>query len=141
MKKSDRVLLGIYLHFRTTSKDIPLSADELFWLFENDPKKWRESDKLQKNQGSQRFENVNFVERELSLLKAKNYLDFERSKPLEETFKITILPVGICRAQQLSTVFGRVDLFYRDNKNGIFGVFLTIVVSATTSFMVSLLSN
>lgn len=141
MKKSDKILKGIYLHIRAANKDIPLSADELFWLFKNDPKKWKKGDKFQKNEGSQRFDNVSFVERELSLLKAKSYLDFERPKALEKNFKITILPMGICRAQQLSTILGCVDLFYRDNKSGIFGIVLTILISATTSLVVSLLSD
>lgn len=141
MKKNDRILLGIYLHVRATNEDTPLSADELLWLFKNDPKKWKEGDKFQKTVEGQRLDSVGVVERELSLLKAKNCLDFERPKALEKNFKITILPMGICRAQQLSTILGCVDLFYRDNKSGIFGVVLTILISATTSLVVSLLSD
>lgn len=140
MKRSDKILLGLYHTWGQLDSKVTLDADEFAWTFNHDPKKWMNGDRRFKVEKGGRFENVRAVEKELIILQAKSFLEFERKNVLDESFTITLLPSGVLRGQKLSNSIGLIDLWYSDHKNGILGLVITILVSAITSFVVSLIT-
>ena len=77
----------------------------------------------------------------LSSLSANKYVSFISPKGFDSKFQIELLPEGLLRAEKLDSSFGKLELFYSDNKNGIIGLLLTATVSAFVSLITTMLSK
>ena len=88
---------------------------------------------------SNSLKDRNRVTKELSLLEANDCVSVEYPKGYNFTFKIHLLPKGLIRGDMLSSLKGRGDLWYNENKNGILGLAITIIVSIITAWITSMI--
>ncbi len=151
MKTSDKILLGIYTRWKRLDEHIYLEAAELAWVAQNGIKGWEKDDgweviRYPSDTGSaithleKPYEDLNSVAVEMSLLQATDCIEFVRPSCLKTMFRVTLLPCGFQRAVKLSSRKGRADLWYCDNRNGLFGLAITIIVSFVTALFTSMLA-
>lgn len=57
------------------------------------------------------------------------------------TYRVTVTEEGAYRARKLDNRLGQMDLFFRDNKDGIFGLLIVIAVSVITSLITTLITR
>lgn len=149
MKKSDKILLGIYQHWPRLDDDISFEVGELAWVIHHGIDGWRIENGRKKVEYSatkgpgensyldKPLRDRGLVAKELTILQASDCLEFTRPSGVDMRFKIKLLPNGLLRAESLSSLRGRVELWYSENKNGIFGLGVTIAVSAITAWITS----
>lgn len=149
MKTSDKILLGIYNHWPRLDDSISLETGELAWILQHGLKDWRQKNgwkKIEyptvKEPNDKSFMDKPLIDRsliakELSILQANDYLEFKRPTGFDLIFKVQLLPNGIIRAEKLSSRMGKVELWYSENKNGIFGLAVTVIISIITAWITS----
>jgi hypothetical protein len=152
MQPSDKILLGLYRLRPVLNDDLALETGHLAWLINKGADGWiGESGPLKLEYPANKGSDISYLERplkdksrvsrELSFLTAKNCVSFTAPKGFDHTFRIALLPEGFLRGEKLNSCLGRADLLYSDHKDGIIGVLLTIVVSALTSVITTLLTG
>lgn len=150
MKASDKILLGIYNHRPILRDDVPYTIGELCWVVENGPNGWKTKTAFKTigyppNMGDldsaiERHANdKNRVINELSILDAKNCIQFTAPTGIDNHFRILLTPNGLLRAEKLSTRIGKIDLWYSENKHGILGLIVTILISITTAVITTII--
>lgn len=85
--------------------------------------------------------DISLVAKELTILEAKDCLEFTRPSGFDMCFKIKLQPNGLLRAESLSSMPGRVELWYSEHKNGILGLVVTIAVAAITAWITSIFTS
>ena len=145
MKTSDKILLGIFNHWPRLDEPIKIESSELAWLLYNGLTNWRVESGWQKIRYS--LDDTSFfdlqsndkskVTKELSILKANECIYFDRPTGFDGFFQITLRPKGLIRAERLSSRLGKIELWYRENKNGILGLVVTVVVAIITAYITS----
>lgn len=153
MKESDKILLGIYQHWPRLDDDITFEAGELAWVIYNGLEGWRIENGWKKMEypavkgtGEKSYldkplSDRAMVAKELAILQANNCIEFTRPSGFDMRFKIKLHPEGLLRAESLSSMSGRVELWYSEHKDGIFGLGVTITVSAITAWITSMLTG
>jgi hypothetical protein len=63
------------------------------------------------------------------------------SSPPTPNFELTLTAQGVDVARKCSTRRGRADLWYRDHKEGLGGLLVTVLVSGLVSFLVAVAAN
>ena len=151
MKTSDKILLGIYNHCPRLDDSISLKTGELAWVVHHGLDDWRQkngwkeveypADKGSNNSYMDKpLTDRSRVAKELSILQANDCIKFERPSGFDMMFKVQLLPNGLIRAEKLSSRTGRADLWYSENRNGIIGLAVTIIVSIITAWITSMIA-
>lgn len=146
-----RILLGLYLSSQSVDFEIVYSIYELNWLIHNElstVKDWRnpkggfktfggnsKSDDGYDDYLAERASVKFSVEKASSYLKGKHYIDCGSRDP--STFKISVRIEGCDIARELQTKLGRLNLFYKEHKDGI----LWFIVTVLTSLVVALITT
>lgn len=150
MQPSDKILLGLYRLRPVLNDDLALETGHFAWLIEHGADGWiGENGPKKLEYSAEKGTHTSYLERplkdksrvsrELSLLSARRCVSFTAPKGFDHTFRIELLPEGLLRGEKLDSCLGKADLLYSDHKDGIIGVLLTIVVSAFTSVLTTLL--
>jgi hypothetical protein len=138
----DRILHGLYYHRESIDEPVAVSGEQILWLAMNplrDGESWNKEGLLQSVDTS-----AFPAEIQSKLITAKldlplRYLQYRRlitfTKRGDGTFSIAVMFAGADRAIRLHTRRGRMDLWYRENKDGIFGIATTVVVSFLTALI------
>lgn len=149
MKTSDKILLGIFGHLPQLDEDIRFETSELAWIIYHGLDDWQMDNGWKKIEYSAEkgpndksyldklLRDKSKVAKELSILQANEFIEFNRSSGFDMHFNVKMLPKGLIRAENLTTRIGRIDLWYSENKNGIFGIVATIIVSIITAWITS----
>lgn len=148
MKPSDKILLGIYTRWPKLNEHICLPANELAWIAKHGIRGWEKNGKYQAidcapSTGTDdaysymSLEGRDSVAKELSFLQATDCIELVHPKGFDRTFKVTLLRCGMQRAVKLSSRKGRADLWIRDNRNGLLGLVVTILVSIVIAWITS----
>lgn len=152
MRLIDKILLGLYKYHPVLDECLPLETGQIAWLMDNDIDDWI-SEKLPKKYKypADKGQNESYLDqplkdkakviKALSVLAAQNNISFVPPAAVDFILRIKLLPAGLLRAEKLDSPFGKVELFYEDNKNGIIGLLLTAFVSAIVSLITTLLSR
>jgi hypothetical protein len=155
IKKTDKVLLGLYLFNPDLETAIKFETGELVWLIDNSPEIWKDKstgyfnkikyDPSKDNSGEdllkQEQRDKYRVAKFLTKLKAMNYLTFDKPPGFLQDFRVTLLPDGILRADKLKSFLGRIDILYVDHKDGIFILVLMSLTSMIVSFITTMLTK
>ncbi len=153
MKESDKILLGIYQHWPRLDDDISFEAGELAWVIYHGHVGWRIENGWKKMEYSatKGAEEKSYLEKplsdramvakELAILQANSCIEFTRPSGFDMRFKIKLQPEGLLRAERLSSISGKVELWYSEHKDGIFGLAVTIVVSSITAWITSMFTS
>jgi hypothetical protein len=138
----DRILHGLYYYRESIDESIAVSGEQILWLAMNP---LRDGEAWSKDGRPQSVDTSAFpAEIESKLITAKlelplRYLQYRRlitySKRGDETLSVAVTFAGADRAIRLHTRRGRMDLWYREHKDGIFGIATTVVVSFLTALI------
>jgi hypothetical protein len=153
MQPGDKILLGLYRFQPILTEELPLEVGELAWLLDYRwVKEWKVENGFNKYKyPASKGANSSHLERPLkdkaritkvlSVLSAKCHISFIAPVGFDHTFKIQILPSGLLRAEKLDSFRGKIGLWYTDNKNGIIGLIITVLVSVVTALITTMLSK
>jgi len=138
----DRILHGLYYYRENIDEDVQVSSDELLWLAMHplrDGDAWYKNGKLQALNAGEFPEDIR-----AKLLTAKlelplRYLQYRRlikyARRSDGMLYAAVTFAGADRAIRLHTRRGRLDLWYRENKEGIVGVTITVLISLVTALI------
>jgi hypothetical protein len=144
----DRILHGLYYYRENIDEEVPVSDEQLLWLAIHplrDGETWDKEGQLQS------VETSAFpAEIQSKLVTAKlelplRYLQYRRlikyTRRNDAMLCVAVTFAGADRAIRLHTLRGRMDLWYRDHKDGILGILTTIIVSLVTALIAVLLTR
>ncbi len=144
----DRILHGLYYYRESIDEDVQVSSEQLLWLAMH---ALREGETWSKNGKLQHLDVGEFPEEIRSkLLTAKlelplRYLQYRRlikyARRSDGMLYAAVTFAGADRAIRLHTRRGRADLWYRENKDGIVGVTITVLISLVTALITVLAAN
>lgn len=136
----DRILHGLYYRREDIDEEVTVSGDALLWLAMHP---LRDGDRWSKNGEPQSFDASTVpAEIQAKLVTAKlelplRYLQYRRlikyTQRSDATFSVAVTFAGADRAIRLHTRRGRMDLWYREHKDGILGLAITVIVSFLTA--------
>ena len=138
----DRILHGLYFHRESIDEEWPVTSAQLLWLAMHP---LREGDAWDKDGKPQSVDASQFpAEIRAKLLTAKlelplRYLQYRRlikySRREDGMHTMAVTFAGADRAIRLHTRRGRMDLWYREHKDGILGIGVTILVAFVTALI------
>jgi hypothetical protein len=144
----DRILHGLYYYREEIDEEVSVSGEQVLWLATHP---LRDGEAWSQDGQPQRLDTADFpAEIESKLITAKlelplRYLEYRRlikyAKRSDGTLRIAVTFAGADRAIRLHTRRGRMDLWYREHKDGILGMATTIVVSLVTALIAVLLTR
>lgn len=142
----DRILHGLYYYRESIDEEVQVSGEQVLWLAMHP---LREGEAWNKEDRPQSVDATAFpADVQSKLVTAKlelplRYLQYRRlikySGRSDATLSIAVTFAGADRAIRLHTRRGRMDLWYREHKDGIFGVVVTVFVSLVTAVITVLL--
>jgi hypothetical protein len=144
----DRILHGLYYHRESIDEDVQVSGEQLLWLSMHPLREgdaWHKEGKLQSLDAS-----LFPAEIRAKLLTAKlelplRYLQYRRlityARRSDGMFYAAVTFAGADRAIRLHTRRGRMDLWYREHRDGIIGVSITVLISMITALITVLIVN
>ena len=136
-----KILHGIYYHRQMIGERCIYSASELNWLIHNSFEKGRnwqgedgklkaieeESDNYLKSIGATSAAS----QRPVRYLAAKDYITYSA----DGGFRIAVSAEGAEIARELDTRMGRLNILYKNHKDGVIWLMATVLVSAVTALL------
>ncbi len=144
----DRILHGLYYYRESMDEEVPVTGEEVLWLAMHPLREggsWNTEGRLQSVDTSAFPDEIRskLVTAQLEL--PLRYLQYRRlvkyTRRNDATLSIAVTFAGADRAIRLHTRRGRMDLWYREHKDGILGMVTTIVVSFVTALVAVLLTR
>jgi hypothetical protein len=144
----DRILHGLYYHRENIDEEVPLTGDQVLWLAMHplrEGESWNNEGELQSVDTSAFPDEIRskLVTAKLDL--PLRYLQYRRlikyARRDDAMLSVAVTFAGADRAIRLHTRRGRMDLWYREHKDGIFGLVTTVFVSLVTALIVVLLTR
>jgi hypothetical protein len=144
----DRILHGLYYFRESIDEDIQVSSEQLLWLAMHplaEGEAWHKDGKLQSLDSSEFPADVR-----AKLLTAKlelplRYLQYRRlityARRSDGMLYAAVTFAGADRAIRLHTRRGRMDLWYREHRDGVIGVTITVLISLVTALITVLAVN
>jgi hypothetical protein len=142
----DRILHGLYYHREAIDEDIHVTGEQILWLamhpLEEGPA-WDRDGQLQSLDVEQFPADIR-----TKLLAAKlelplRYLQYRRlikyAKQRDATNILSVTFAGADRAIRLHSRRGRMDLWYKENKDGILGLGITVLIAFVTALLTVLI--
>ena len=137
----DRILHGLYYYRENVDEEFPVSAEQVLRLALHPLQEggsWNKDGQLQSVDTSLFPADI-----ESKLITAKlelplRYLQYRRLIKYtreSDTLVIAVTFAGADRAIRLHTRRGRMDLWYREHKDGILGLGLTVLVACVTAMI------
>jgi len=144
----DRILHGLYYYRENIDEDVQVSSEQLLWLAMHP---LREGDGWHKDGKLESLDASAFpAEIRAKLITAKlelplRYLQYRRlityARRSDGMFYAAVTFAGADRAIRLHTRRGRMDLWYREHRDGIVGVTITILIAFITALITVLVTN
>ncbi len=136
----DRILHGLYYYRENIDEDVTVTGEQILWLAMHP---LREADAWFNDGQPQSVDTSAFpddIQSKLSTAKLElplRYLQYRRliryARRGDATISVAVTFAGADRAIRLHTRRGRLDLWYREHKDGIFGISISILVSFVTA--------
>jgi hypothetical protein len=138
----DRILHGLYYYRESIDEDVQVSSEQLLWLAMHP---LREGDAWHKDGKLQSLDPSDFpVEIRGKLITAKlelplRYLQHRRlityARRSDGMLYAAVTFAGADRAIRLHTWRGRMDLWYREHRDGVVGLTFTVLISLITALL------
>lgn len=138
----DRILHGLYYYRENIEEDVQVTIEQLLWLAMHPLREgdaWRRDGKLQGLDASAFPDDVRAklltvkIELPLRYLQYRRLITFARRS--DGTIYAAVTFAGADRAIRLHTRRGRLDLWYREHRDGILGVTITVLISLVTALI------
>ena len=138
----DRILHGLYYFRESIDEDIAVTGEQILWLAMHplrEGENWSAEGRLQSIDTAafpaEILSKLAVVKLELPL----RYLEYRRlikyTKRKDAAFSVAVTFAGADRAIRLHTRRGRMDLWYREQRDGILGIAATVLVSFLTALI------
>ncbi len=138
----DRILHGLYYYRENIDEDVAVTGEQVLWLAMHP---LREAEAWFKDGEPQSVDTSAFpddIQSKLSTAKLElplRYLQYRRliryTRRSDATISVAVTFAGADRAIRLHTRRGRLDLWYREHREGIFGIAITVFVSFLTAVL------
>jgi hypothetical protein len=144
----DRILHGLYYYRENIEEDVQVTSEQLLWLAMHPLREgdaWRRDGKLQSLDSSSFPDDIRAklltvkIELPLRYLQYRRLITFARRS--DGTIYAAVTFAGADRAIRLHTRRGRLDLWYREHRDGILGVTITVLISLITALITVLAVN
>jgi hypothetical protein len=144
----DRILHGLYYYRENIDEDIQVTSEQLLWLAMHplsEGEAWRKDGKPQTLDASEFPEDVRGKLLTAKLELPLRYLQYRRlityARRSDGMLYAAVTFAGADRAIRLHTRRGRMDLWYREHRDGVIGVSITILISFITALITVLVTN
>jgi hypothetical protein len=142
----DRILHGLYYYRESIDEEVPVTDEQMLWLAmhplqEGDA--WNKDGRLQSVDTSvfpdeiQSKLNTAKLELPLRYLQYRRLIKYARRDSV--TLSVAVTFAGADRAIRLHTRRGRTDLWYREHKDGVLGMAMTVLVAFLTALVTVLI--
>lgn len=141
-KQEAQIIHGLYFHREMVGETIPYSANEIAWLAQTkipETRKWKKTDgKLHsmENKGDNYLASVGAisaaVQRPLRYLHETGLIQYQTE---HGQLRISVTAAGADIARELDSWYGRANLLYKNHKEGLLWLLITILVSLITSYI------
>jgi hypothetical protein len=144
----DRILHGLYYYRENIDEDVQVSSEQLLWLAMHplrDADVWHKDGKLQSLDASEFPAEIRAKLITAKLELPLRYLQYRRlityARRSDGMLYAAVTFAGADRAIRLHTGRGRMDLWYREHRDGIVGVTITILIAFITALITVLVIN
>ena len=143
-KEEKRILFGLYLNNPRIDRSTHCTAHQINWLGAHSYRmamQWRVGDSMREHsiQGMDSVEasllQAGMAAAALGHLEGAGFLTYAHGGILGEQIEVTVTYKGAGLARALMTWRGRLDLWYRERKDGVLGIALTVGVAALTAWV------
>jgi hypothetical protein len=138
----DRILHGLYYYRENIDEDVQVSSEQLLWLAMHPLREgdaWHKEGKLQSLDVSAFPEEVRAKLITAKLELPLRYLQYRRlityARRSDGMLYAAVTFAGADRAIRLHTRRGRMDLWYREHRDGVVGIGITILIAFITALM------
>jgi len=138
----DRILHGLYYHREAIDEDLQVSGEQILWLAMHPlqvGEAWEENGQLQSLDMEQFPAEIRSKLIAAKLELPLRYLQYRRLikyvKQRDATHIVAVTFAGADRAIRLHSRRGRLDLWYKENKDGILGLAITALISFVTALL------
>ncbi len=138
----DRILHGLYYYRENIDEDVQVSGEQLLWLAMHplrEGEAWHRDGKLQSLDTSAFPEEVRGKLITAKLELPLRYLQYRRlityARRSDGMFYAAVTFAGADRAIRLHTRRGRMDLWYREHRDGVLGMSITVLISLITALL------
>jgi hypothetical protein len=136
----DRILHGLYYHRENIDENVQVSNEQLLWLAMHplrEAKAWQKAGNLQSLDASEFPADIRSKLMTAKLELPLRYLQYRRlityTRRSDGMLYIAVTFAGADRAIRVHTRRGRMDLWYREHRDGIMGLTITISISIITA--------
>jgi hypothetical protein len=138
----DRILHGLYYYRENIDEDVQVTREQLLWLAMHPMREgeaWNKEGKLQSMDASEFPEEIRSKLITAKLELPLRYLQYRRlityARRSDGMFYAAVTFAGADRAIRLHTRRGRLDLWYRERRDGIVGISITVLISFITALL------
>ena len=138
----DRILHGVYYFRESIDEEVKATGGQILWLAMHplrDGERWSSEGSLQSLDASEFPSEIRgkLITAKLDL--PLRYLEYRRlikyARRSDGTMSIAVTFAGADRAIRLHTRRGRMDLWYREHREGILGILITVLISMATALL------
>jgi hypothetical protein len=144
----DRILHGLYYYRENIDEDVQVSGEQLLWLTMHplrEGEAWHKDGKLQNLDVSEFPEEIRAKLVTAKLELPLRYLQYRRlityARRSDGMFYAAVTFAGADRAIRLHTRRGRMDLWYREHRDGVIGMSITVLISLITALITVIVTN
>jgi len=144
----NRILHGLYYYRESIDAEVTLSGEQILWLAMHPLREgvyWSRDGQLQSLDTSAFPGEIRSKLLTAKLELPLRYLQYRRlvtyAGRFDTALSVAVTFAGADRAIRLHTRRGRMDLWYREHRDGIFGVTLTILIALVTALLTVLVMN
>jgi hypothetical protein len=144
----DRILHGLYYYRENIDEDVQVSGEQLLWLAMHplrEGEAWHKDGKLQSLDASAFPEDIRAKLITAKLELPLRYLQYRRlityARRSDGMFYAAVTFAGADRAIRLHTRRGRMDLWYREHRDGVIGMSITVLISLVTALITVIVTN
>jgi hypothetical protein len=144
----DRILHGLYYYRESIDEDVQVSREQLLWLAMHplrEGEDWHRDEKLQSLDASEFPEEIRAKLITAKLELPLRYLQYRRlityARRSDGMLYAAVTFAGADRAIRLHTRRGRMDLWYREHRDGVIGITITVLISLITALITVIVTN
>ncbi len=138
----DRILHGLYYYRENIDEDVQVTKEQLLWLAMHPMREgeaWSKEGKLQSMDATEFPEEIRSKLITAKLELPLRYLQYRRlityARRSDGMLYAAVTFAGADRAIRLHTRRGRMDLWYREHRDGIVGMSITVLISFITALL------
>ncbi len=138
----DRILHGLYYYRENIDENVQVTSEQLLWLAMHPMREgeaWSKEGKLQSMDATEFPEEIRSKLITAKLELPLRYLQYRRlityARRSDGMLYAAVTFAGADRAIRLHTRRGRMDLWYREHRDGIVGMSITVLISFITALL------